>query len=218
MGGIVLSHGPAISRNLVASVAGGQPAPSQAASGDGPYPASSDPYVGPDRARHGVQRERDCRGESVSRFGLLSQATSGMARVRIFAHAPDLADRLHAVEKTVDSDPGLHGDLVGHSVDTVARCGGKGRPPLVAVGTVFDSAGRVGEAGRSDVSRSLPDEERGEDHALSRWTDAGVDGDQSNERFDPPRTGFGHRRRYWTRHHGPVLFGRRENLASARVG
>src|SRR5215831_18211232 len=218
MGGIVLSHGPSISRNPVASVADGQPAPRQAASGDGPYPVGGDPYVGPDRARHGVQCERDCRWESVSRFGFLSQATSGMARVWVFAPAPDLANRLHAVGKTVASDPGLHGDLVGHGIDTVARCGGKGRPPLVAIGTDFDSASRVSEAGRSDVSRSLPDEERREDQALSRWAAARIVGDQSNGRIDPSRTGFGYRRRYWARHHGPVLFGRRENLASARIG
>src|SRR5215831_8149590 len=218
MGGIVLSHGPSISRNPIASVADGQPAPRQAASGDGPYPAGGDPYVGPDRARHGVQCERDCCWESVSRFGFLSQATSGMARVWFFTPAPDLADRLRPVEKTVDSDPGLHGDLVGHGIDTVARCGGKGRSPLVAVGTDFDSAGRVSEAGRSDVSRRLPDQERREDQALSGWAAAGIDGNQSNGRIDPPRTGFGYRRRYWARHHGPVLFGRRENLASARIG
>src|SRR5215510_15148036 len=174
MGGIVLSHGTAISGNPLTSVAHGQPTLGQTASGDGPYPAAGDRHVGADRPCHGVQCERDRRGESLSRFGLLSQAASRMVRVWVLTPAPDLADRLHAVEKTVDPNPGLHNGLVGHGVDSITWRDGKGRPPLAAIGTDFDSAGRAREAGRGDLSRGLPDEERREDHGLSRRTAAGV--------------------------------------------
>ena len=107
-GGAVLNNGASISRDSGAPMVPDQPTIGQATGGGGPHAARGHHDLGVGGTRHGIQRERHCGGQPVSRSWVFSEAADCLARVRLSIDASHVAHRLHALEETLHSDVGLH--------------------------------------------------------------------------------------------------------------
>src|SRR5262245_58182108 len=216
-GGAVLSNGASISGDSGASMVPDQPTVEQATGGGGPHASSGhhDPRIG--GTRHGVQRERYRGGQQVSGFGVLSEAANRLAYVRFAVDASRVANRLHVLEKTLYSDVGLHVVATRYGAGPVDRRGGQGGTALVAVGIHLGAAGRNGQARGRHLSGRIPDQERRQDHVVSRWASAGPDRDRTLERIGVAGAGSWDGRGAWTDHGRDVFSSRGAPLPSHGV-